>query len=224
MTGRRRKLADQPRGQSLVELAILLPVLLFLLLGATDLAQVLSAEVHLEGAAHEAALSLATTPSLSSSATLASYMQSTSGLTPISAGATYSLSGDGADQVVITATYSYPLLMPGLRNLQIGNISNGKLKVAVSASGIAATSAPSLVYYSITNTLTLSPATDNTVPAGLTLTCTLYRNGSSVTAGSCSAGTPLQWTDPYTSTASYTATTTQVNGLASPASASVMAP
>lgn len=222
MAGRRWEHAEQPRGQSLVELAILLPILLIMLLGATDLAQVLSAEAHLESAAHEAALRLVTIPSLSGSAPLAAYIQSRSGLTPISAGATYSVSGDGADQVVITATYSYPLMTPGLRNLQLGAISNGKLKVAVSVSGIAATSAPSLTYSS--GQFTVSPATDSTVPSGLALTCALYRNGSSVASGSCSTGTPLHWTDPYTSTTPYTATAIQVNGLSSPASASVTAP
>jgi hypothetical protein len=224
MSGRRGRHADQLQGQSLVELAILLPVLLILLLGATDLAQVLSTEVHLEDAAHEAALNLVTTPSLSNAAALASYLQSSSGLAPISAGTTYSVSGDGADQVVITATYNYPLLMPGLRNLQLGAIGNGKLKVTVSASGIAATSSPSLSYNSGTKQFAVSPATDGTVPAGLALTCRLYKNGSSVASSSCSTGTPFQWTDTYTTTASYTATTTQVNGLESPGSTSVTAP
>ena len=89
----------QARGQSIVELAMILPVALFLLLGAVDYAQVLSAEQRLENAAHVATLRLLTQPGLSSPARLMPFLQAESGLAPVNAGATYSVSGEGADQV-----------------------------------------------------------------------------------------------------------------------------
>src|SRR5437763_8135215 len=110
---RRPGVTGHARGQSIVELAMILPVMLFLLLGAVDYAQVLSAEQHLENAAHVATLRLLTTPSLSSPANLAALIQAESGLAPVSAVARYSVSGERADQVVVTATYNYPLLLPG---------------------------------------------------------------------------------------------------------------
>src|SRR5919199_3676371 len=105
------------RGQSMTEVAFILPVLLFLILGAVDVAQVLSAQQHLEQAAYVAALRLRTTPGLGTDATrLANFIQTKSGLavTPSDVGATYSVGGDGSDQVVVTAKYRYTLLLPGV--------------------------------------------------------------------------------------------------------------
>ena len=63
------------RGQSIVELAMILPVALFLLLGAVDYAQVLSAEQRLENAAHVATLRLLTQPGLGAPARLIPFIQ-----------------------------------------------------------------------------------------------------------------------------------------------------
>jgi TadE-like protein len=207
-------------GQSMVELAMILPVMLFLLLGAVDYAQVLSAEQHLENAAHVATLRLLTQPGLSAPARLIPFIQGESGLSPVSAGATYSVSGEGADQVAITATYAYTLLLPGLQNLRIGSLSNGKLPITVSAAGIAVTSAP--VVTPSSGQLTVAPPGDGTAPSPLTLTCTLYQNGSKVKSGVCSSGSPLVWTSPGSNP--YTATLTQINGLTSAPSAPVTWP
>src|SRR4051812_31802523 len=72
---RRPRATRHGRGQSIVELAMILPVVLFLLLGAVDYAQVLSAEQHLENAAHVATLRLLTQPGLSSPAPLKAFIQ-----------------------------------------------------------------------------------------------------------------------------------------------------
>jgi Flp pilus assembly protein TadG len=212
---------NDARGQSMVEMAMVLPVILILVLAAVDFAQVLSAEQRLENAAHVATLRLLTHPSLfTSTGSLTNTIQEESGLAPVSAGATYSVSGEGADQVAITATYAYTLLLPGLQNLRIGSLSNGKLPITVSAAGIAVTSAP--VVTPSSGQLTVAPPGDGTAPSPLTLTCTLYQNGSKVKSGVCSSGSPLVWTSPGSNP--YTATLTQINGLTSAPSAPVTWP
>jgi Flp pilus assembly protein TadG len=217
------------RGQSIVELAMILPVALFLLLGAVDYAQVLSAEQRLENAAHVATLRLLTRPGLSSPARLIPFIQAESGLSPVSAGATYSVSGEGADQVVVTATYDYPLLLPGLQNLRIGALGNGKFHITVSAAGVAVTSPPTVTDpLAGGGVITVAPPSDGTVPAGLTLTCTLYKLGVRKSSGVCSSGSPFHWTNPSPATSpstnSYTATVMQVNGITSAPSTPVSGP
>jgi Flp pilus assembly protein TadG len=194
-----------------------------LLLGAVDYAQVLSAEQHLENAAHVATLRLLTTPSLvTSTGSLTNTIQAESGLSPVSAGATYSVGGAGADQVVVTATYSYPLLLPGLQNLRIGALGNGTFQISVSAAGVAVTGAP--VVTDTSGQLTVAPPSDGTVPSGLPLTCALYENGVQTASGACSSGSPFQWTNPSPSTNTYTATVMQVNGITSAPSTPVSGP
>jgi Flp pilus assembly protein TadG len=201
---------------------MILPVVLFLLLGAVDYAQVLSAEQHLENAAHVATLRLLTRPDLGSPASLKPFIQAESGLAPVSAGATYSVSGEGADQVAVTATYNYPLLLPGLQNLRIGALSNGTFQISVSAAGVAVTSPPTVTDTS--GTITVLPPTDTTVPSGLTVTCTLYENGVQTASGACSSGSPFQWTNPSPGANAYTAKVMQVNGITSAPSTPVSGP
>jgi Flp pilus assembly protein TadG len=209
------------RGQSIVELAMILPVMLFLLLGAVDYAQVLSAEQRLENAAHVATLRLLRQPSLSTPASLKPFIQAESGLLPVNAGATYSVSGEGADQVVVTATYDYPLLLPGLQRLRIGALSDGKFHITVSAAGVAVTTPPTVADTS--GTITVLPPTGTTVPSGLALTCTLYKNAVPVpTPQPCSSAS---WSHPAgVPTYTYTATVMQVNGLTSAPSTPVSGP
>jgi Flp pilus assembly protein TadG len=192
-----------------VELALLLPLLVILLLGAIDFAQVASAQQRLAHGAHLATLRLLTTPSLN----VASYIQAASGLSPVSATTAYTRGAGGADRVVVTAAYSYPLLTPGLRNLQTRTISDGKLHITVQAAGIATTSAPTLSRSG--TTVTAAAPSDATVPAGLALTCTLYQSGSQLRSGPCPQSARVVPGDVYT------ATVTQSNGLVSPASAPV---
>src|SRR5205085_664287 len=129
--------------------------------------------------AHVVTLRLLTTPSPSLQPSLTTLIQKESGLSPVSAGAAYSVSGEGADQVAITATYAYTLLLPGLQNLQIGALSDGHFHITVSAAGIAVTSPPTVTApASGGGGVTVTPPGDSTVPAGLTLICTLYENGA----------------------------------------------
>jgi hypothetical protein len=207
------------RGQSIVELAMILPVVLFLLLGAVDYAQVLSAEQHLENAAHVATLRLLTRPGLA----LIPFIQAESGLSPVSASATYSVSGEGADQVVVTATYNYPLLLPGLQKLRTGALSNGKFHITVSAAGVAVTSPPTVADTS--GTITVLPPTGTTVPSGLALTCTLYKNAAPVPTPQPCSTAGATWSHPTAvATYTYTATVMQVNGLTSAPSTPVSGP
>ena len=210
------------RGQSIVELAMILPVVLFLLLGAVDYAQVLSAEQHLENAAHVATLRLLTRPGLA----LKPFIQAESGLSPVSAvnaGATYSVSGEGADQVVVTATYNYPLLLPGLQKLRIGALSNGTFQINVSAAGVAVTTPPTVTDTS--GTITVLPPTGTTVPSGLALTCTLYKNAVLVPTPQPCPAAGATWSHPTAvATYTYTATVMQVNGLTSAPSTPVSGP
>ena len=207
------------RGQSIVELALILPVALFFLLGAVDYAQVLSAEQHLENAAHVATLRLLTQPTLS----LSPFIQAESGLAPVSADATYSVSGEGADQAVVTATYNYPLLLPGLQNLRIGTLSNGAFQISVTAAGVAVTTPPTVSDTS--GTITVLPPTGTTVPSGLALRCSLYQNAVPVpTPQPCSAA-GATWSHPAAvPTYTYTATVMQVNGITSAPSTPVSGP
>jgi hypothetical protein len=141
----------------------------------------------------------------------------------VNAGATYSVSGEGADQVVVTATYNYPLLLPGLQNLRIGALGNGAFKISVSAAGVAVTSPPTVSDTS--GTITILPPTGTTVPSGLALTCTLYRDATPVpTPQPCSAA-GATWSHPAgVPTYTYTATVMQVNGITSAPSTPVSGP
>jgi Flp pilus assembly protein TadG len=217
----------QARGQSIVELAMILPVVLFLLLGAVDYAQVLSAEQHLENAAHVATLRLLTTPSLvTSTGSLTNTIQAESGLSPVSTGATYSMSGEGADQVVVTATYDYPLLLPGLQKLRIGALSNGKFHITVSAAGVAVTSPPTIATPAAGDTtIKVMPPTGTTVPSGLALTCTLYKNAAPVPTPQPCSTAGATWSLPAgVPTYTYTAKVMQVNGISSALSTPVSGP
>jgi TadE-like protein len=200
-------------GQSMVEIALMLPVVLILILGAVDVSQVLSVQQHLENAVHDAARRLVTTPSLRSPGALSAYIVGESGLSPVSAGATYSLGGDGADQVVVTATYNYPLLIPGLRAIQLGGRAAGSWPVTVAAHSIAATSAPLSATFGMSGTaktVTVTPPNDDTVPSGLTMICAL---GSGTVVRNAH---PCPWTWSNVATGTYTATVMQLNGVTSP--------
>jgi Flp pilus assembly protein TadG len=208
---------------------MILPVVLFLLLGAVDYAQVLSAEQHLENAAHVATLRLLTTPSLvTSTGSLTNTIQAESGLSPVSASATYSVSGEGADQVVVTATYNYPLLLPGLQKLRIGALSNGTFQISVSAAGVAVTSPPTVATPAPGDTtIKVMPPTGTTVPIGptpLALTCTLYQNGIPVPTPQPCSPAGATWSPTVVAGNTYTATAMQVNGITSAPSTPVSGP
>ena len=219
--GRLRRGPGAP-GQSLVELTLLLPIVVIMLLGAVDVAQVLSTQQHLENATYEAALQLLTTPSLNTSSKLAAYIQTESGLSPVSAASRYSI-GAGSDQVVVTASYNYPLILPGIRNLQIGGSGSGYFNITVSSASIATTNPPSVSDAS--GTVKVVPPSDTTVPSGLSLTCTLFRNATPVPTPQACPSSGATWSHvPTTITNTYTATVMQLNGVISPPSTAVAGP
>jgi Flp pilus assembly protein TadG len=197
-------------GQSLTEVALVLPILFLLVLGAVDIARALSAQQRLERAAHLVAQRLATNPTLP----VTTNVQQESGLQPstnVSAGTVYTTTPDLSDQVIVTATYTYPLLL-----------RLGTLRLTSQAAGIAATTAPSFV---VTRTAPMSlsvvvPSDATTAPVGLQLTCTVAYSStvaytSTVNRGSCSPTVPFYWpTTPESGL--YTATVTQNDGVTSP--------
>lgn len=220
------------RGQSIVELALVMPGLCMMLLGAVDFARVSSAQQHLEHAVHLATLRLQTDPTLDVSA----FVRAESGFSAATAtknySADYSATADGTDEVVVTADYDYPLLLPGLQRLRTRALSDGKLHISVRGAGVTITDPPSVV--ASTNTITVTPPTvGNATPAGLTLTCTLvdahglpvgigtqpYCSSSSyIYSTITSSGTITATAGPLTATVSsgvYTATVVQANGVTS---------
>ena len=193
-------------GQSLTEVALVLPILFLLVLGAVDIARVLSAQQRLERAAHLVAQRLATNPNLNVTLTV----QQESGLQPsanVSASTAYTTTPDTSDQVIVTASYTYPLLL-----------RLGTLRLTSQAAGIAATSAPSVITSTAPMSLSVKAPSDATGLANLT--CTLA-SSSTVHSGLCSPTTPFYWpTTPAHGT--YTATVTQNDGVTSPVTVTVL--
>ena len=180
------------RGQSMTELALAMLVFCFLLLGVVDMARAYSVDKRLEQGAHLAALSYAD-PSYSSTY-VASYIATQAGLSSgaVTVTKTYSVDDNGNNHVILTAAYAYPLLLPGLRNLQVGAITNGKLSIAVQATANAPTDPPTITldttttHCSSTSTkcLKIAPSTTGTAtPSGLSgLVCTVYlQSGTTLT-------------------------------------------
>jgi Flp pilus assembly protein TadG len=206
------------RGQSLTEVAFFLPLLLLLILGAVDVARVLSAQQRLDQAAYVAALRLGSTPSLRTD--LGGFILKESGLsvtTPatLTAGTTYSVGADGSDQVAVTATYKYPLLLPGLDKL----LGDGTWPISVSRASVATTDPPPTVTDLFGAVVKVATPSGTTVPSGLALTCTLYRNGTPVPTPAPAPPQPCMWSPGFTGTTyTYTATVMQVNGITSPPS------
>jgi hypothetical protein len=191
-------------GQSLTEVALILPILFLLVLGAVDIARVLSVQQRLERAAHLAVQRLATDPTLNVTTTV----QQESGLQPaanVGASTAYTTTPDNSDQVIVTASYTYSLLLPGLRNLQT-------LRLTSQAAGIAATIKPNVITSTAPMSLSVVAPSGTTVPVGLAgqLTCAAA-SSSAVNSGPC----PLYWpTTPASGV--YTATVTQNDGVTSP--------
>lgn len=198
-------------GQSMVELALLLPILVILVLGAVDISQVVSVQQRLARAAHLATIKLLVSPTLN----LSAFIQAESGLATATASSRYALGQGKTDLVVVTSSYDYPLLMPGLRNLQTGSIGNGKLRITVQTDGIAATSPPTVAQ--VGALVVVRPPRGPTVPAGLVLICALNRDGLQLVRRFCASSIRVA----VTPGAIYTATATQVNGVVSPPSSAV---
>lgn len=104
------------RGQSLVELALVLPILLILLVGTIDVGRLLFASVAMEEAAQEGALYAAFEPSPSPTLedAVRARVQASSNADEVSA-ATVSAScapSPSPGAITVTAEYDYPLITP----------------------------------------------------------------------------------------------------------------
>jgi hypothetical protein len=226
--------AQDECGQSLLELALCLPVFCFLLLAAVDFARAYSVEKRLEQGAHSAALLTVMADPSYSDTDVASYIAIQAGLPSgtVTAAKTYSADTNGNNHVTITAAYGYPLLFPGLRSVQAGGIANGKLGIGVQATGIAPTDPPLLTHScpGTTCQIVVKPNTGATgTPSGLeNLVCTIYENGAPKRlTPDCSGANPLNY--PYTepcpvSSCQFTATITQADGVVSQSSSPWTAP
>ena len=229
---RLRRRTRHGRGQSMTELAMLLPILAFLLLAVVDFAQVHSVQQRLENGTHLAALKLLANPCVSPSppACIAADIAAEARLPVGAVTATTSYTADlnGDNHVTITAQYDDPLMLPGLRNLQTRALTNGKLRITVQATGLARTDPPT-----ITNDLTLgdcglssgtgtyclkiAPSTGSATPSGLrNLVCTVYRNGTPQQLQPGCESAPLYYgATGVSSGETFTATVTQADGVVS---------
>jgi Flp pilus assembly protein TadG len=224
---RLRRRTGHGRGQSMTELAMLLPILAFLLLAVVDFAHVHSVQQRLENGAHLAALKLLANPSVSLAPDIAAEARLPSGA--VTATTVYTADRNGDNHVTITAQYDDPLMLPGLRNLQTRALTNGKLRITVQATGLARTDPPTitndllpLLHCSLGSTycLKIAPLTGTgpATPSGLSnLVCTVYRNGTpQQLQPGCDPSTPLYYGATGVSPGeTFTATVTQADGIVS---------
>ncbi len=107
------------RGQTLVEFAVILPLLITIALGALDMGRLFYYDVAFQNALRESARYAAKHPS-TSTATLLSIMQNESGLPAgsITSVTLTNITGanSGASLEQVTATYSFTFVSPWLQN------------------------------------------------------------------------------------------------------------
>jgi TadE-like protein len=226
---RLRRHTGHGRGQSMTELAMLLPILAFLLLAVVDFAHVHSVQQRLENGTHLAALKLLANPSVPLAAGIAAEARLPS--TAVTATTSYTADLNGDNHVTIMAQYDDPLMLPGLRNLQTRALTNGKLRITVQATGLARTDPPTITSdplsscspsTGITYCLKVAPSTGSATPSGLrNLVCTVYRGVSgNVTPQQLQPGcesAPLYYGATGVSPGeAFTATITQADGVVSP--------
>jgi Flp pilus assembly protein TadG len=212
----------------MTELALLLPILAFLLLAVVDFAQAHSVQQRLENGAHLAALKLLADPSVPLAAGIAAEARLPS--SAVTATTSYTADGNGDNHVTITAQYDDPLMLPGLRNLQTRAFTNGKLRITVQATGLARTDPPTITTDLLPNCslssgigtycLKIVPLTGTgpATPSGLRhLVCTVYRNGApQQLQPDCDPSTPLYYSATGVSSGeTFTATVTQADGVVS---------
>ncbi len=127
--GDRGNSRDWPRGQSLVELALVLPVLMIVLMGLLDLGRVFYAYVGITGAAAEGAaygVTAARRPDVDLYAEVKKRtVEATDGLVRIADGdvevAPASIT-PATDRITVTVTYDYELMTPLVRNMVGGGV------------------------------------------------------------------------------------------------------
>lgn len=221
---RPRRRGALTRGQSTAEVALCLPLLCFMVLGAVDYARVLNVSQRLAHAAHVLTLRLITTPANQMTPSPSSIVAAESGLPGATASVSYvATSGSGGNvQAVVTARYDYALLLPGLQSIRTAGLSDGRLHVTAQAAGVAATAAPALSTVLSGNTpvgLSLTVPNDaSTAPSLLSLTCVIDDpRGNVLKSTACAAGGAYTWTPstPPVPSGTYTAQIIQPNGIRS---------
>jgi hypothetical protein len=195
-----------------------------------DYARVSSAQQRLEHGAHLATLMLFKDPSYQASAKLSQFVQQESGLPSgtVTATASYGADANGDDQVIVAAQYDYPLLLPGLQNLRLGRLSDGKLHISVQAAGLATTDPPTMQIEYVNGhsghiEIIVTPPSDVTTPPGITLTCNLRNSVGQIWGPLCPPTLDVNHSDGDAGTFKpdnhcstvYTATVTQPDRIAS---------
>lgn len=131
-----RRRAKDLRGQALLELALVAPLLLLLFMGAIDVGRLLFASVALEEATQEGALYAAYNPA--PSGPIQTRVTSSSSADEV-AGATVSVvctTAPAPGTVAVSAYYDYPLITPFISDI-LGNTV--RIRGAVTATNIKST-------------------------------------------------------------------------------------
>lgn len=133
----RCRVPSTARGQSLVELALIIPLLLLLFMGAVDVGRLLFASVAIEEAAQEGALYAAFEPSPSPTLTEAvSARVRSSSTAPEVTGATAAATCAPVGKITVTAQYNYPLVTPLIREMLGTTVTLGASVVATDVQGV----------------------------------------------------------------------------------------
>jgi hypothetical protein len=158
LAGLSRRAPVGQAGQSLTELALLMPILALLVLIAADLGLALHAHTGLTQATQQAAQYLlhhpadtASCPSplqvscvqAATASEVEAYLDSR-GFPHTTVTLTFGATPSGAQKEIISASYPFPVVAPILDNLSAGALQHGTLVLGASAVTIAATSAPAI--------------------------------------------------------------------------------
>ena len=162
-------------GQSLVELALFIPILLIVLLGAVNVGLAIHAQTQLAQVTQQAAQYLVHHPDYAdtSNGKLLAYINSLSGYdlsgsqlncgTKLTVALSSSAIGPDSKPVqedTVHISYAYPVLFPMAGALSVGGLHAGSLCLGATASTIAATDPPSIAISTATgsmHTINLTP-------------------------------------------------------------------
>lgn len=170
------------QGQSLTELALVMPILLIVILIAANFGLALRTSTDLAQIDQQAAQHLLHHPADATGAALAAYLNGTVSLSLQASDFSFTYQAAGNDekgsgtpttqQVSVKLTHGFPFIVPLVGLLRVGPFSGNSLTMGTVATSIAATPAP--------GTPTLSPGitagcTEGTIYAGSTYTATWTR-------------------------------------------------
>jgi Flp pilus assembly protein TadG len=207
------------RGQSVVEFALILPIMLFLIAGAVDIGRLFFAYVTIENAAKEGAFYGATNPSCDSSASCADprnvtwrLRQDLSGLSGtsssvrcLSPGGTVTAANLCAEGYTYEVTVSYPF---GLITPIASSIVGNSLTLRSTESAIVLNSAPEAVTTSTTSTTSSTSSTSTSTSSTTTTTTTTTTTCSAPTGVTISSSAPGNGNVSVPATVSFTGTPT----------------